>query len=385
MGISRNNILLLSTASISVYLSAKLRKRLEIDGYNVTHICTKNAWNLWMKSGKMDSSDPSAYISFDAECQKYFASSIVDHINLVNSNDICVVCPADFNIVGKMSNGIADDVVSSILSAWLGSGKPIYIAEAMNTMMYANPMHLANVDRIKKNIPNVKFITPTVKRLACGDYGIGALADINAIADIVESRNSRWVFPISTKNLVGAHKYIGADEYKIVPPRGHVNFDEYLPRFNEPGSFGAVRKYDIHEGVDIYCKEGSDVFAVEDGIVVASYQYTGENANCEWWNDTWCIKVKGHSGVITYGELKMPTESEFSYPEVGTPIRIGEKIGVVGTVLKNGKLRKDIRNHNTAMLHMELRTENRHLDGWKLGEDRDKILLDPTPYLHNAI
>lgn len=72
-----SSILLLSTGSISVHLSAKLRRRLEADGNTVTHICTENAWNLWAKSGKMDPADPADFISFDMECQKYFSSNIV--------------------------------------------------------------------------------------------------------------------------------------------------------------------------------------------------------------------------------------------------------------------------------------------------------------------
>jgi murein DD-endopeptidase MepM/ murein hydrolase activator NlpD len=157
-------------------------------------------------------------------------------------------------------------------------------------------------------------------------------------------------------------------------------FNSRLPDYDETGAFGAVRKFDIHEGVDIYCKKHSKVYAMEDGEVVASYQYTGDDAKCEWWNDTWCIKIKGKSGVITYGELEMP-EYNRKLPSVGTFLKAGDFIGVVGQVLKDSKKRNDIRNHNVCMLHIELRTENCHLDGWKLGEDRDKRLLDPTPYL----
>ena len=120
--------------------------------------------------------------------------------------------------------------------------------------------------------------------------------------------------------------------------------------------------------------------AVEDGEIVDSYQFTGANANCGWWKDTWCVKVKGKSGVVTYGELMIPTK--VFYPEVGEKVKAGDFIGVVGQVLPDEKRRSDIRNHNVAMLHIELRTENCRLDGWKLGSERDKRLLDPTLYLH---
>ena len=371
-------ILLLTTGSISAYLSHKLAHVLKNNGHEVRHYMTETAGHLMSFNKGSKSNNPfsqtfytghfSNYISNEHEVVDWHdkASNPVLHIDVVNWADVCVVCPADFNILGKMANGIADDVVSSILAAWLGSGKKLYICEAMNTMMYKNQARQRNRDTLEK-IENVYFIEPTVKRLACGDFGIGALADINTIANIVEGH--RWVQPITLVDLQHESVYYIPECY-----------NSRLPDYDEPGAFGAVRKFDIHEGVDIYCEKHADVYAMEDGEVVASYHYTGAKAKCDWWNDTWCIKIKGKSGVITYGELEMP-EHNVELPSVGTFVKAGDFIGVVGQVLKDGKKRNDIRNHNVCMLHVELRTENCHIDGWKLGEDRDKKLLDPTPYL----
>lgn len=371
-------ILLLTTGSVSAYLSHKLADILKNNGHEVRHYMTDIAGKIMLASKGSKSKTSysqtfytghfSNYISIGREIADWRdkASNPVLHIDVVNWADVCVVCPADFNILGKIANGIADDVVSSILAAWLGSGKKLYICEAMNTMMYKNQARLRNRN-ILENIENVHFIEPTVKRLACGDFGIGALADINTIANIVEGH--RWVQPIPLNDLQHG------DTFYL-----HDCFNWRLPEYNEPGAFGAVRKFDIHEGVDIYCVKHAKVYAMEDGEVVASYHYTGNVAKCDWWNDTWCIKIKGKSGVITYGELEMP-EYNRKLPSVGTFVKAGDFIGVVGQVLKNGKKRDDIRNHNVCMLHVELRTENCHLDGWKLGEDRDKRLLDPTSYL----
>lgn len=137
-----------------------------------------------------------------------------------------------------------------------------------------------------------------------------------------------------------------------------------------------MRKFDIHEGVDVYTHDGAEVHAVEDGTVTAIYEFTGKKADCDWWNETWCIKVEGKSGVVTYGELKQP-----SIVNVGDKVRAGKVIGHVTPVLRPEKYRPDIRNHSVAMLHVELRKETCHLDGWKLDGERDKRLLDPTPYL----
>ena len=371
-------ILILTTGSVSAYLSHKLANIFKNNGHEVKHFMTKTAAQLMSMNEAALSKDYtnqsfytsqySNYISIEREILDWHdkAYNPVLHIDIVKWADVCVVCPADFNILGKMANGIADDVVSSILAAWLGSGKKLYICEAMNTMMYKNPARQRNRE-ILENIEDVHFIEPTVKRLACGDFGIGALADINTIANIVEGH--RWAQPITLDDLQHDGVFYLPD-----------CFNWRLPEYNEPGAFGAVRKFDIHEGVDIYCVKHAKVYAMEDGEVVASYHYTGNAAKCDWWNDTWGIKIKGKSGVITYGELEMP-EYNRKLPSVGTFVKTGDLIGVVGQVLKDGKKRDDIRNHNVCMLHIELRTENCHLDGWKLGEDRDKKLLDPTPYL----
>lgn len=311
------------------------------------------------------------------------------HIDLVRWANVCVVCPADFNIVGKMANGIADDVVSSTLAAWLGTDKKIYICEAMNSWMYQNPVHQKNIETLDK-LYNVRFIEPTVKKLACGDIGIGALADIGTIANIVEGH--AWSQPISQNDLLGEPMYKGrpysykqkgmfgkfvydANSNEFIRGKCREKFRDYIPRFYEPGAFGAIRKFDIHEGVDIYTHDGADVHAVEDGVVTAVYEFTGKKADCNWWNETWCIKVEGKSGVVTYGELAEPMIN------VGAKVYAGGIIGHVTPVLRPTKYRPDIRNHSVAMLHIELRTETCHLDGWKFGEQRDRKLLDPTPYL----
>jgi len=396
------NILILTTGSISAYLSHKLAVALKDDGHNVKHYATEAAtmlinakagnrssfksYNDLMRNATVYTDHYSPHIETKREILDWMdkAAHPVLHIDLVNWADICVVCPADYNIIGKMANGIADDVVSCTLAAWLGSGKKLYICEAMNCMMYASPVYQENRKKLDK-LSFTRFIEPTVKKLACGDFGIGALADINTIKNIVEGHV--WHQPISNADLIEGRTYAGDDDlenYRIVPLKRQESFAAYLPRFNEPGAFGARRKFDVHEGVDIYCVEGAESRAVEDGEVVDSYQYTGAAADCGWWNDTWCIKVRGKSGVVTYGELQMPSSplaSAKHYPEIGAKIKAGDFIGVVGRVLKENKLRPDIRHHNVAMLHMELRTESCHIDGWKLDGDRDKRLLDPTPYL----
>ena len=141
-------ILLLTTGSVSAYLSHKLANVLKNNGHEVKHYMTEVAGHLMSFNKGSKSDNPFAQTFYTGHFSNYISNmhEVVDwhdkpnnpvlHIDIVNWADVCVVCPADFNILGKMANGIADDVVSSILAAWLGSGKKLYICEAMNTMMY---------------------------------------------------------------------------------------------------------------------------------------------------------------------------------------------------------------------------------------------------------
>ena len=73
---------------------------------------------------------------------------------------------------------------------------------------------------------------------------------------------------------------------------------------DKEGKFGAVRKYDVHTGVDLYCESGSAVHAVEDGIVVNIENFTGPLAGSSWWNDTKSVLIEGKYGVVCYGEIE---------------------------------------------------------------------------------
>ncbi len=140
-----------------------------------------------------------------------------------------------------------------------------------------------------------------------------------------------------------------------------------------PGQFGAIRKYDIHTGIDFYCNAGSLVTAVEDGVIIAIEIFTGPAVGSSWWNETYAVLVRGVSGVVLYGEVNI----EYMTLKVGDVISAGQAIGRIGTpVLKKDKGRP------RHMLHLELMkyTATQSLE-WKLNEPQPDLLLDPTPYL----
>jgi len=145
-----------------------------------------------------------------------------------------------------------------------------------------------------------------------------------------------------------------------------------IPLAPHPGSFAKERKNHIHEGVDLYCEKGDEVFAIEDGVIVKIKPFTGTLIQSPWWNDTWCVMVEGKSGVFNYGEI-IPNENL----KEGMSLKEGDIIGTIETVLKKDKGRP------MNMLHLELYksgTTDAILE-WSLNEEKPNHLLDPTQKL----
>ncbi len=149
-----------------------------------------------------------------------------------------------------------------------------------------------------------------------------------------------------------------------------------IPEGDHRGAFGAIRKHDIHTGVDLYCPNDAEIFTVEGGKVVSIENFTGPNADdpSPWWNDTKAVLIKGESGVVLYGEME-PREGL----EEGTVIEKGEYIGNARTVLKKYK------GKPMCMLHFELyKPGTTESVWWKLDDEQPENLVDPTPKLREA-
>lgn len=137
----------------------------------------------------------------------------------------------------------------------------------------------------------------------------------------------------------------------------------------EPSSFGAIRKYGIHTGVDLYTEEFEKIYPVESGIVTNIEIFTGEEVGSPWWNTTKAVWVKGKSGIVVYGEIE-PIVS------IGDRVTTDTKIGHVLRVLKKDKGRP------MDMLHLELYQEGMtETVIWDKKSPKPKFLEDPTPHL----
>ncbi|MCK5861232.1 MAG: bifunctional phosphopantothenoylcysteine decarboxylase/phosphopantothenate--cysteine ligase CoaBC [Candidatus Hydrogenedentes bacterium] len=104
----------------------------------------------------------------------------VEHIAVAQRADLFLIAPATANILAKAAHGIADDWLSTTL---LATRAPIIFAPAMNTAMYTHPATQANIALLKDR--GALFVGPSSGNLACGDTGLGRLADRDDILDAV--------------------------------------------------------------------------------------------------------------------------------------------------------------------------------------------------------
>lgn len=165
------NILICVTSGIACYKALDLVSKLKNENYNVTVVMSNNATKLISPDlFKIISGNKVYYDLFDDDIT-------VSHIELVKNTDLVVVVPATANIISKISNGIADDFISTLLLAC--DHNKLLIYPAMNSRMYNNIIIQNNINKLLSY--NIKVFKPSIGKLACNEIGIGKLPDIKEI------------------------------------------------------------------------------------------------------------------------------------------------------------------------------------------------------------
>lgn len=171
------NIIIGITGGIAVYKVAELVSKLKKMGANINVIMTKHSQEFVSKlTFQTLSNNPVATDTFEAP-----KAWSVEHISLAKQADLFIVVPATANIIGKIANGIADDMLSTTIMA---TKAPVLIAPAMNTGMYENPIVQFNIQKLKDFGYN--FVGPGEGFLACGDLGAGRLIETETIIEVAE-------------------------------------------------------------------------------------------------------------------------------------------------------------------------------------------------------
>ena len=170
------NIVLAVTGSIAAYKIANLASMLGKLHAKVTVLMTANATNFINPITFETLTGNKCLIdTFDRNFQYN-----VEHVSLAKEIDLVLVAPASANVIGKIANGIADDMLTTTVMAC--SCKKI-IAPAMNTQMYLNPIVQDNMNKLRRF--GMEVITPDTGHLACGDDGIGKMPSEQVLLDYI--------------------------------------------------------------------------------------------------------------------------------------------------------------------------------------------------------
>ncbi|TGM03092.1 phosphopantothenoylcysteine decarboxylase [Leptospira barantonii] len=165
-------ILIAVSGSIAAYKACELVRNLTKEGYPVSVIMTAHATEFV------------GSITFEAMTGKKVRIDEYEqgmaHIDAKNSASVIAVVPATANIIGKMANGIADDLVTS---TYLAANCPVIVAPAMNPFMYSHPAVQRNLKRLADD--GVILADPSEGVVVCGDEGYGKLAEISVIQKLI--------------------------------------------------------------------------------------------------------------------------------------------------------------------------------------------------------
>jgi len=204
-------ILLCVSGGIAVYKGAALTSKLTQAGAEVKVILSESAAKFVTPLTFQALSRSEVYTdTFDEKHPEKIA-----HIHLADWADLIIVAPATANIIGKLANGIADNMISTTL---LAATAPIWIAPAMNVHMYNHPA-------VKKNMETLRsfgcdFIEPAEGYLACGYTGKGRLEEPETIVDLAIKFFNRETAELAGKTVLIT---AGPTREKIDPVRFLTN------------------------------------------------------------------------------------------------------------------------------------------------------------------
>jgi phosphopantothenoylcysteine decarboxylase/phosphopantothenate--cysteine ligase len=223
----RNKSLLLGvTGGVAAYKTVDLVRRLREEGLSVTVIMTEAAQYFVTP------------LSLEIASQKKVYSNLfhdpMAHIYLPAEADIMVIAPATANIIGKCARGIADDLLSTSFLSFRGD---VIIAPAMNWRMYESPIFQENLKYLLSR--GIKQVGPEKGNLACGEEGMGRMADVSAIVESVLST-------VTEKDLTGEKILVTAG-----PTREYLDPVRFLSN-RSSGKMGyAIARAASRRGADV--------------------------------------------------------------------------------------------------------------------------------------
>jgi phosphopantothenoylcysteine decarboxylase/phosphopantothenate--cysteine ligase len=235
------------TGGISAYKSLELISLLKKQGGDIHVIMTKSA-TKFVTPLTFQTLTQNVVVVDTFQSIKYWE---VEHISLAQKADIFAIVPATANIIGKIANGIADDMLSTTIMA---TEAIKLIVPAMNTQMYINPIVQENIKKLEAL--GYIFMEPDSGMLACGDEGPGKLPSPSAIEEKILS-----IF--KKKDLEGKRVLITAG-----PTRETIDPVRFISNHSSGKMGYALAQEAVDRGADVLLISGPTNLTVPKGVEV---------------------------------------------------------------------------------------------------------------------
>jgi phosphopantothenoylcysteine decarboxylase/phosphopantothenate--cysteine ligase len=248
------NILIGVTGGIAAYKSAGIVSLLKKKGYNVKVVMTENATKIIGPLTLETLSRNRIYVDMWDSNPHYE----VEHISLADWADMVLIAPATYNIIGKVANGISDDMLTTVISA-VSVRKPVFFALAMNVNMYENPILKENINKLKSF--GYRFIDAEEGLLACNYSAKGRMSEPEDIVNEIE----RYSIFSKIKNFDTALK---GKKILITSGRTKENIDpvRYLSN-NSSGKMGySLAQAAVDLGAEVTLISGPTNLKVPNGL-----------------------------------------------------------------------------------------------------------------------
>ncbi len=261
MTIKNKRIVLCVTGGIAAYKACVLTSSLTKAGAYVDVVMSKGAQQFVGKSTFQGLSRRAVYEDVFTEPH----SDQIAHIDLADQADLIIVAPATANAIAKLANGLADDMMSTLI---LASKAPVWIAPAMNVNMYEHPAVQANMKRIEMAF-NYHLLEPGDGLLACGWTGKGRMAEPEDIFDTISryfSEKNRELTALKGKSVL----------VTAGPTREELDPVRYLTNYSSGKMGYAIAEALNNSGANVTLVSGPTSLQAPAGVEVISVTSTEE-------------------------------------------------------------------------------------------------------------
>ena len=251
------SILLIIGGGIAAYKSLELIRLLKTRGIGVRAIMTKAAEEFVT---------PLSVASISGEKVHSALFNLTDevemgHIELSRSADLVVVVPATADLMAKMAGGLANDLASTTL---LATDKKVLIAPAMNVRMWQHAATQRNIITLKND--GIYFVGPNEGDMACGEFGLGRMAEPAEILTAIEKLLSPTVMPLKGKNIL----------ITAGPTREPIDPVRYISNHSSGKQGYAIAESARDMGADVTLVSGPVSLSKPSGIAVINVQTADE-------------------------------------------------------------------------------------------------------------